>query len=269
MGKNTMNLAFLSKPNSDPKPPPYPWQWPSCGHIKTLSFRATAAKDDIFKTLNSAYLESTIDNTAAETPHSCFTNSCAESSRSFSTMSEESGSDQIEMMIRGLRSERLFFEPGETNSILEAANKTGKFSSVPYKESVVLSMESKDPFADFRRSMEEMIEAHGLKDWERLEELLGWYLRVNGKNNHGYIISAFIDLLVSLSFAPSTSSPPLGAGAAAAAAASSSSSSSSLSYSPSSPLSLPSSSSLTTPCLSSSDVGHDDYENDEVSHGSS
>lgn len=55
--------------------------------------------------------------------------------------------------------------------------------------------------------MEEMVESHGLKDWECLEELLGWYLRVNGKKNHGFIVGAFIDLLVGLaSSSPSSSS---------------------------------------------------------------
>ncbi|GAB4856302.1 hypothetical protein Ancab_014230 [Ancistrocladus abbreviatus] len=270
MGKK-MKLPFLSKTLSDPKSSPSPWQWPSCGYIKTLSFRAAAAsQDNIFKTVNSAC---SIDMpAAAETPQSCFTNSSAESPGSFSTMSEEeSGSDQIEMVIRGLRSERLFFEPGKSNSIMEEANKTGSsickasrssknFGSndlVPYKESVVLSMESKDPFVDFRRSMEEMIEAHGLKDWESLEELLGCFLRVNGKNNHGYIIGAFVDLLVSLSFASFLST------ATAAAAAASSSTPTSFSSSPSCPLSLPSSS-MTTPCVSSLDQG-DDEEDDEES----
>ncbi|KAJ8505046.1 hypothetical protein OPV22_005932 [Ensete ventricosum] len=38
-------------------------------------------------------------------------------------------------------------------------------------------MESEDPYRDFRRSMEEMVAAHGLNDWERLEELLVWYLK--------------------------------------------------------------------------------------------
>ncbi|GAB4833279.1 hypothetical protein Ancab_031524 [Ancistrocladus abbreviatus] len=294
MGKK-MKLPFLSKTLSDTKPSPSPWQWPTCGHIKTLSFReasgSAAAQDNIFKTVNSAYL---IDMTvAAETPHSRFTNSSAESSGSFSTMSEESGSDQIEMVIRGLRSERLFFEPGESNSILAEANKIsissgtcnrtitssrrrrsksfgGGNNLVPYNESVVLSMESKDPFVDFRRSMEEMIEAHGLKDWESLEELLAWFLRANGKNNHGYIIGAFVDLLVSLSSATfvstsssSTQSAAISTPTAAAAAATSSTSFSSSTISPSSPLSLPSSSSLTTPCVSSLDQGGDDDDDDD------
>ncbi|KAE8704630.1 hypothetical protein F3Y22_tig00110450pilonHSYRG01070 [Hibiscus syriacus] len=67
---------------------------------------------------------------------------------------------------------------------------------LPFKESVVLSMGSRDPYDDFRVSMEETVEAEGLKHWEGLEQLLFWYLRANGKCNHGYIVAAFVDLLV-------------------------------------------------------------------------
>lgn len=38
-----------------------------------------------------------------------------------------------------------------------------------------------------------------MKDWECLEELLGWYLRMNGEMNHGFIVSAFVDLLMGIS----------------------------------------------------------------------
>lgn len=105
----------------------------------------------------------------------------------------------METVVRGVRSstesERLFFDPDDTRSILEKAKANIGF---PFKESEVLAMESEDPYGDFRRSMEEMVESHGVRDWEGLEELLGWYLRVNGKNNHGFIVGAFVDLLVSL-----------------------------------------------------------------------
>lgn len=167
-----------------------------------------------------------------ETTESSFTKlSEAESS---STISEDCGGDPLERMIRGLRSERLFFKPGETSSILEEA----KEDCFPFKDSMVLSMESQDPHVDFRNSMEEMVEAHGVKDWEGFEELLCWYLRVNGKSNHGYIIGAFVDLLVGLAFA---------------------SSSCSCSHSPSSPLSFnaSSSSSSSTHGISSIEVEED------------
>ncbi|KAL1542273.1 hypothetical protein AAHA92_26393 [Salvia divinorum] len=86
-------------------------------------------------------------------------------------------------------SERLFFEPEETSSIVRRAS--------PFKGSVAMALESEDPYVDFKRSMEEMVESQGLfRDWDCLEELLSWYLRMNRKMNHGFIVGAFVDLLV-------------------------------------------------------------------------
>ncbi|TKY53137.1 Transcription repressor OFP13 [Spatholobus suberectus] len=184
------------------------WAWPSCHQPKTLSFRAAAAAvatttatvdDVVLKPFNSPFVD--------ETPESFFTES--PNSVSFSTASDESrGRDPIETVIRGLRSDRLFFEPDETSSILEAK----LTSHVPFKNSVVLSMDSKDPYVDFQRSMEEMVETHGVNDWEGLEELLCWYLKVNGKSTHGFIVGAFVDLLLGLAFGSNSScsehSPP-------------------------------------------------------------
>ncbi|KAJ9181321.1 hypothetical protein P3X46_009461 [Hevea brasiliensis] len=234
MGKK-MKLPFLSKINTDSSrssSSSSSWPWPTyCQQPKTLSFRTS---DNMFKTLNSAYLD--VVDTPAE---SWFTNSSE--SASFSTASDESGAGEpaLETVIRGLRSERLFFEPGETSSILEEAKAgNGGGGEIPFKESVVFSMDSQDPCVDFKKSMEEMVEAHGLKDWESLEELLCCYLKVNGTSNHGYIIGAFIDLLIGLAFASSTASD-----------------SCSCSRSPSSPLSFYTSSfsddSSSTPCVSS------------------
>lgn len=223
--------------------------WPSCHQPKTLSFRASN-KDNTFKTFNSAYLDATMD--MLETSESFFTVS-PDNSPSFSTTSELEESkkpDSIETVIRGLRSDRLFFEPDESNSILQL-NKSSSSSlssssaavdadalgdengTLVFKDSVVLSMESQDPYVDFRKSMEEMVAAHDVKDWECLQELLCWYLKVNEKSNHGYIVGAFVDLLVGLAFA----SPSF-----------SSSYSSSTSLSPSSPLSFYSSS-ISSSCL--------------------
>ncbi|KAE9465627.1 hypothetical protein C3L33_02463, partial [Rhododendron williamsianum] len=161
------------------------WQWPSCGAHRTLSFRAPGG--DVFKTMNSAY------DTATEL--------------------EDPGGDPVEAVISGLRTaERLFFEPGETSSILGELKTTGQVQICPDKEErssssgggVLVAMDSMDPFADFKTSMEEMVEADGLKDWDRLEELLGWYLKANGKENHGYIVAAFVDLLAGLAFSTTT-----------------------------------------------------------------
>lgn len=69
---------------------------------------------------------------------------------------------------------------------------------VPFEGSVAMAMDSKDPYWDFKVSMEEMVVAHGVKDWGWLEEMLAWYLRVNGQWTHGFIVRAFVDLLLGL-----------------------------------------------------------------------
>ncbi|KAL5204040.1 hypothetical protein ABZP36_008911 [Zizania latifolia] len=72
------------------------------------------------------------------------------------------------------------------------------------EESVAVAVDSEDPYGDFRSSMEEMVAAHGLRGWDSLEELLVWYLRVNGKHNHALIFGAFVDLLISLAATSAT-----------------------------------------------------------------
>ncbi|KNA20230.1 hypothetical protein SOVF_054310 [Spinacia oleracea] len=297
MGKK-MKLPFLSQSKTlDPKlfnssSSSPPWPFPSCGNIKTLSFRIKDADDDnAFRTFNSVFL----DSEEVTPPESYFT--ISSSSRSFSTMSDDSG-DPLESVIRGLRSDRLFFEPEQSSSLLLLpepekeeeeeqqpsinpaipVSKDGHTESkVAYKESEVLSMDSNSPYEDFRKSMEEMVEAHGLKDWQGLEDLLGCYLKINGKHNHGYIVGAFIDLIVNLSFDSSTSSSSTTTTTTSTSTTTTTTSSNSTysNYSsPSSPLSLPSSSSpLTTPCLSSildhanaNDNDNDDNDGDDDVH---
>ncbi|XP_023543414.1 transcription repressor OFP13-like [Cucurbita pepo subsp. pepo] len=169
-----------------------PWLWRSCSQSRTLSFRTS---NDIFRTINSAYQEQEQEeeNPAAD-------------------MSDDD--DQIEALVRGLRlrqGKRLFLELEETNSIMAAAAAAaavavGGNNQVPFKESVAMAMDSKEPYLDFKKSMEVMVEAHGLKDWKGMEMLLSWYLKANGKPNHDLIIGAFVDLLVDLAFASSSSS---------------------------------------------------------------
>ncbi|CAN1130605.1 Transcription repressor OFP15 [Linum perenne] len=63
-----------------------------------------------------------------------------------------------------------------------------------------MAVDSRDPLVDFRNSMEEMVEALGLKDWESMEKLLNCYLKVNEEGNHGYVVGAFVDFLVGVAF---------------------------------------------------------------------
>ncbi|KAJ6405643.1 hypothetical protein OIU84_013574 [Salix udensis] len=71
------------------------------------------------------------------------------------------------------------------------------------KDSTAVSTYSEDPYMDFRRSMQEMVDARDLVDakanWEYLHELLSCYLSLNPKSTHKFIVGAFADLLVSLS----------------------------------------------------------------------
>ncbi|KAG0485697.1 hypothetical protein HPP92_009776 [Vanilla planifolia] len=181
--------SFFFKAREVSRSPSSSWLWPSCRHPRTLSFRHPG--DDVYKTVNSIYFDTT---------ESCFT----DETESFSTTS----ASDTETVVRGLRSDRLFFEPGDaaSSSIMEAAKPC---CGCPFKGSVALAMESEDPFKDFRVSMEEMVAAHGIMDWRGLQELLVWYLRANGKKTHGFIFGAFVDLLVDLSSSSPFSSSSL------------------------------------------------------------
>ncbi|XP_030525515.2 transcription repressor OFP14 [Rhodamnia argentea] len=61
---------------------------------------------------------------------------------------------------------------------------------------------STSPYEDFKRSMQEMMEArlqgHAKVDWDFMEELLFCYLNLNEKKSYKYILSAFVDLMVIL-----------------------------------------------------------------------
>lgn len=167
-----------------------PWPWASCKHPRTLSFRVCGGEGGICE--------------AAELRESWFgdTSEVLDSGGEFSAAAAAE-----EAVIRALQSEsaerRLFFEPGAGSSILGGLGQRG----LPFEESVAMAVDSDDPYSDFRVSMEEMVAAHGRRrDWAWLEELLEWYLRVNGKTTHRFIVGAFIDLLLDLSYPSSASS---------------------------------------------------------------
>ncbi|GJN14541.1 hypothetical protein PR202_gb01382 [Eleusine coracana subsp. coracana] len=198
-------------PPPQPQPPTAPpaaaWMWPSCKHPRTQSFRAPSAAA---KTIASIFLDSSADSSSS------FANSssarhvdvdCA-ASDSMSTESDEAASadDMADAIVRGLRSDRLLFEPRATSSsILDARRRraaAGKAEkeeeeSASFGGGVAVSVDSADPYRDFRASMEEMVAAGGgAGDWEWLERMLAWYLGANGKDTHPDIVTAFVDLVV-------------------------------------------------------------------------
>ena len=110
-------------------------------------------------------------------------------------------------VVRGIRSDRLLFDPGAsaTSSILEekagcagARGGGGDEEEEAFGDAVAVAFESADPYEDFRASMEEMVAAHGVGDWGWLEEMLGWYLRANDLDTHCAIVAAFIDVVVAI-----------------------------------------------------------------------
>ncbi|KAL4182930.1 hypothetical protein AMTRI_Chr11g152680 [Amborella trichopoda] len=199
----------------------------TCKQPKTHSFRAGP---DIYRSINSVHIASdaktqavlgpklhdpTAHDASFSEPNSWFFTDDKNSSHSsgFSTdisfLSLESNALEdavVDGLVRGLCSKRFFFEPEDTSSILgEAKDRENEERESKenggddfIKESFMLAMESDDPYMDFRVSMEEMVQAHGIKEWSCLEELLQCYLRVNGKKAHKYIVGAFVDLLIGL-----------------------------------------------------------------------
>jgi len=192
--------------------------WPSSSscnnHPKTLSFRAPIDHHFLFINPNKHDRPLTNEPAAAAdqiqvitTLGSCFSNSSSHEllSPSIST-DHESYSSAVETIVNDAKCEqRLFFEPESTSSSLLEVEETGKecnllekINGLVFKESEMVVMESENPYDDFKKSMEEMVEIYGLKEWDCLEELLGWYLRMNDKDQHEFIVGAFFDLLVGI-----------------------------------------------------------------------
>ncbi|XP_051180047.1 uncharacterized protein [Lolium perenne] len=133
------------------------------------------------------------------------------------TTASEEWSEAVIRSLGRTSTDRFFVDPGPaSNSIMAlspgkslAAAATSEEMAAPsepsslVEESVAVAVDSEDPYGDFRASMEEMVAAHGLRGWDALEELLVWYLRINGKHNHALIVGAFVDLLVGLAGTPS------------------------------------------------------------------
>ncbi|MCD7446536.1 hypothetical protein HAX54_009219 [Datura stramonium] len=97
--------------------------------------------------------------------------------------------EALEMARQALTSRRLSFEEDDSCSVLSMAG-------FPFKDCLVLAVETEDPKMDFLHSMEQMTKAYGgeMVDWEFMEELLTWFLRINNMKNQHFIVAAFLDL---------------------------------------------------------------------------
>ena len=181
----------------------FPFTWKNyllCfSNIKTLPITAlpNTSPSNQIKNFNSLYsLNSTsTSNLTSSADHDFFSNA--------SDVSSE-GDDSPPDFATVFASQRFFFSsPGRSNSIIDSPNSLGDpecSNLVP--GSVAIQTYSPDPLQDFKKSMQEMVEAHGIidvkADWEFLHELLLCYLTLNPKHTHKFIIKAFSDLLVSI-----------------------------------------------------------------------
>lgn len=194
--KNKRPLNLQSFNNTSPTAADYSRQFPST----TASI--------LFTNINSLY-----DHTFYSTAKSCTLSPSSEPD-----MDTESEPDFATV----LSSERFFFSSlGSSNSIIDSAPSIATAeSSDPgatdddqslriqsgnaptVNDIVAVSTFSRDPLMDFRRSMQEIVEARDLVDvkanWDNLHELLLCYLALNPKSTHKFITGAFADLLVSL-----------------------------------------------------------------------
>ncbi|CAA0837829.1 Transcription repressor OFP13 [Striga hermonthica] len=136
------------------------WPWPACTNDpKTLSFRTSPAAGDVLKTMNSAFLDdrNASASTLSETADSYFSIRRGDSPPgSLDAAVEHLPEIDESAVFGGLRSERLFFDPGETSSIL------GGSKSAAAAHAALVAVDSRDPVSDFRASMAEMVEAQGL-----------------------------------------------------------------------------------------------------------
>uniref|UniRef100_A0A0E0JKM7 Transcription repressor n=1 Tax=Oryza punctata TaxID=4537 RepID=A0A0E0JKM7_ORYPU len=86
-----------------------------------------------------------------------------------------------------------------SESVAEDTRETSSGDEDNSSSCTAIMLFSMDPYTDFRRSMQNIIETHHVEepqplDWDFLEELLFYYLQLNEQSVHKYILKAFADL---------------------------------------------------------------------------
>ncbi|KAJ0985593.1 hypothetical protein J5N97_003949 [Dioscorea zingiberensis] len=168
-----------------------------CKYPKTPSFAGNRDQSD---DRDHAATLSDVDRFLYENFHSLYGGGPTESSSESPRLT-----DPLPDSVRS--SGRFFVFPGASNSLLEEArlSATSSLSDqgpvVPGGGVAVMTF-SKDPYDDFRRSMQDMVDARHVDpeqplDWDFMEELLFCFLELNDRTVHKYILRAFTDLTVS------------------------------------------------------------------------
>lgn len=179
-------FSRLKRPSSDSAPPPLPIS-DSAPSTSASASASSSSNSALFKNFNTLYDPSDDSETLNPT-----------STSPTATTSEDDANPKDNDLCSAIASRRFFPAcPGRSKSIIDSA----AVSVYGIGSGVAVPTYSPDPYSDFRRSMEEMVEALGLDErahWARLHELLLCYLALNSKQTHKYIISAFADLLLGL-----------------------------------------------------------------------
>jgi len=126
-----------------------------------------------------------------------------ESQTSGTSMSEDAGTSSSTSTTTTLNDSTTTTTTTTTNEDHHAKDDHHRDVTLP-EDCVAVLAYSPSPYEDFRRSMQEMVEARGMRnhgkvEWSFMEELLFSYLNLNEKKSYRYIISAFVDLMVVLS----------------------------------------------------------------------
>ncbi|KAF3457132.1 hypothetical protein FNV43_RR01789 [Rhamnella rubrinervis] len=200
------NFKCLPTIQSSPPPPPPP----PPDHQDHNNHSSSMPTTSLLNNFNSLYHHDLTTTSHSSTSKS-FTPS--DDHDDFFSSSDESDSDQSPPDFAAVfASQRFFFSsPGHSNSIVESPDiKPGVVDSetttdmdIDSAGGVRVPKFSINPYDDFRRSMQEMMEARDVlvderSDLEYLHELLLCYLALNPKHTHKFIISAFTDLVINL-----------------------------------------------------------------------
>ncbi|KAG1367611.1 transcription repressor OFP14 [Cocos nucifera] len=202
--KKVTTVHLPSHPN--PSNAATSWLLSACRHPRTPSFAVDRdqPEDGGGGAHDPAATLSDVDRFLCENFHSLYYRE-EDDNREFSSESPSYDTDPPAGTIRS--SERFFVSPGTSNPLLDEARPSAATSSssssspaVP-GDGVVVTTFSKDPYDDFRRSMQEMVDSrhvdpHQTLDWDFMEELLFCYLELNDRSVHKYILRAFTNMTV-------------------------------------------------------------------------
>ncbi|XP_047314629.1 transcription repressor OFP16 [Impatiens glandulifera] len=200
-----LHICFSNFKYCLPTIAPPPQSSPNSHHHHHRRRRRPSPSSFFIKNFNSLYDLSSSDN------HLIMTSTTTTATATTTTTVTTAPTDSSDPDFSAVFASKRFFvsSPGESNSIIDSLpnspTKSGNHNNNNMVAGgVAIQTYSPDPYEDFRRSMQEMFEAHKSSslsyddDWDYLKELLHCYLSLNPKRNHKFIVRAFSDLVASL-----------------------------------------------------------------------